>query len=259
MVSIGVMMRKSCVKVLWISLLIYSLKEEISLPNPSIKGKFPSLNHIELQMLSNHVTLEEVKRAVFEMGPTKASGCNRLNAFFHQHQWGMVGHSLVKFVQDAFELGRFPEEMDSTLIALIIKIDNPENYTHFRSISLYNVSYKVLSKILANCMREVLPKLIKEGQTSFFPNRSINENIIIAQEAAYTMRRKREAKSMVVKIDLNKAYDYLRWEFIEDTLRDAQFLNNFIRLLMFCLNSVFIQMVWNGTPIEVFFPSRGVH
>lgn len=51
-------------------------KKEIILPSPSIKEKFPSLNAIELQMLSNHITPEEVKRAVFEMGPIKALGCD---------------------------------------------------------------------------------------------------------------------------------------------------------------------------------------
>lgn len=69
------------------------------------------------------------------------------------------------------------------------------------------------------------------------------------------MRRKYGAKFVAGKIDLHKAYNCLRWEFIVDTLKDAQFPDNFIRLVMFCLNSVSMQVLWNGTLTEEFFPS----
>lgn len=111
------------------------------------------------------------------MGPTKDLGVDGLNAFFYQHHWNTVGYSLTKFFQEAFDTGSSPAKINSTLIVRILKVENPKNIS---SLDLFcNVIYKVITKVLANRMRKVLPKLIAKGQTSFAPDRSITENIII--------------------------------------------------------------------------------
>lgn len=87
-------------------------------------------------------------------------------------------------------------------------------------------------------MKLVLDKLIGEGQSSFVPNRNITDNIILVLEIAHTMRQRKGESSMAIKIDLKKAYDMLRWEFIEDTLREAHFPDNFIKLTLFGISLV---------------------
>lgn len=80
------------------------------------------------------------------------------------------------------------------------------------------------------------------------PECNINKNIIITQEVAQTMRKKRGHKSMVIKIDLHKAYYRLCWEFIEDTLNDLGFPAKFAYLIMICISFVFMYVLWNGAP-----------
>lgn len=63
---------------------------------------------------------------------------------------------------------------------------------------------------------------------------------------------------MAMKIDLYEAYDRLRWEFIEDTLVDAGFPTRFSRLIMFCISSVSMQVLWNKVPSKKFYPSRAI-
>lgn len=63
---------------------------------------------------------------------------------------------------------------------------------------------------------------------------------------------------MAIKIDLHKAYDKLRWEFIEDSLRDVGFPEEFIKITMFCVSSASMQVLWNGIPSEKFQASRGI-
>lgn len=94
---------------------------------------------------------------------------------------------MCKVVQQAFEQGSFPENFNNTLTVLIPKIDKLENFSHFRPISLCNVIYKIITKVIATRMKLVLNKLIEEGQSSFVPNRNITDSIILAQEVAHTM------------------------------------------------------------------------
>lgn len=87
---------------------------------------------------------------------------------------------MVKLVQDAFKNGCFPNQKNTTLFVLIPKIENPTSLMHFRPISLCMVLCKIITKVLANCMKRFLPKLIGPEQTSFVPGRNITDNIIIA-------------------------------------------------------------------------------
>lgn len=73
------------------------------------------------------------------------------------------------------------------------------------------MAYKIITKVLANNMKKVLPKLIGQEQTSFVPGHNITDNIIISQEVIHNMRKKLGEKSAAVKIYLQKAYDRLRW------------------------------------------------
>lgn len=162
------------------------------------------------------------------------------------------------FVSNTFETSNFLTDINATLVVLIPKIDSPENLSQFLLISLCNVLYKVITKVLANRMKHILSYIIIDGQSSFIPNRSITDNIIIVQEILHSKRRKNGEKAMAIKIDLHKVNDILSWPFIKDTLRVIGFIGNFIWLTMFCVSLVSMQILWNGWPTPQFFPSRGV-
>lgn len=120
------------------------------------------------------------------------------------------------------------------------------------------VAYKIITKVLANRLKKVLPNLISAEQTSFVPSRNITDSIIVAQEVVHNLRKKKVDKYVAIKIDLQKAYDKLRWEFIEDAFKDAKFLLPFVNLIMACISSVSMQVMWNGKPTNMFWPSRGI-
>ena len=63
---------------------------------------------------------------------------------------------------------------------------------------------------------------------------------------------------MAIKVDLEKAYDMLKWEFIRDTLRDARFSIDFTNLIMECISSTSMQILWDGELTSEFSPSRGI-
>jgi hypothetical protein len=104
-----------------------------------------------------------------------------------------------------------------------------------------------------------MPLLVGPHQCSFIKGRQSTDNIIIAQEVFHSMRIKKGVKGyMAVKVDLEKAYDRLRWEFILDTLKDIGLEENFINLIYHCLSSSVMQVLFNGNHTTKLSPSQGV-
>jgi hypothetical protein len=128
----------------------------------------------------------------------------------------MVVDDLCKEVLYAVNNISVPEGWNSTTIVLIPKIDNPEMVTHFRPISLCNVVYKVISKMLSNRLKVYLPNIISDHQSAFVPGRLITDNILVAYESIHAMKKKKGKKGLcAVKLDMHKAYDQVEWCYLE--------------------------------------------
>ena len=105
------------------------------------------------EVLLGEFTAEEVKVALFQIGPTKATGPDGMNALFYQKFWHIVGDDVVFAVLDFLKNGNMLPEINYTNIVLIPKVKNPHKMCEFRPISLCNVIYKIISKVLANKLK----------------------------------------------------------------------------------------------------------
>ena len=90
----------------------------------------------------------------------RALGPNGLHAIFFQSQWNIVGDSLCDLFSNIVHHPEDIKGINQTLISLIPKIDNPELVRQFRPISLCSVAYKVVTKIMANRLKMIMPKVI---------------------------------------------------------------------------------------------------
>ncbi|KAL5546619.1 hypothetical protein UlMin_006306 [Ulmus minor] len=96
---------------------------------------------------------------------------------------------------------------------------SPTRVNHYRPISVCNVAYRVITKIIANRLKPLLNKLICPTQNAFVPGRSIHDNSVLVQEAIHSMKKKKGSLGwMALKIDLEKAYDRVSWSFIKEVL-----------------------------------------
>ena len=100
------------------------------------------------------------------------------------------------------------QEVNQSLIILISKNNNPSSANHFMPISLCNIVYKAISRLIMSRIRRVLPRLISPCQSAFIPGRWIVENQVIVQELLHSFKKKKVNGGFVaMKVDLQKAYD----------------------------------------------------
>lgn len=156
-----------------------------------LKGAFPKLSENSLRSLESNITRKEICQTVMNMGRFKAPGPDGLQAIFYQSQWDIVGETLCQLIMGIFANHSKVGSINSTLITLIPKVDNVVRMRQFRPISLCNVTYKIVTKILAKRLRVYMEELVSPCQCSSIPNRQSGDNIIIAQEVMHSMKKKR--------------------------------------------------------------------
>ncbi|XP_060974078.1 uncharacterized protein LOC115695073 [Cannabis sativa] len=136
----------------------------------------------------------------------------------------------------------------------------PEQMGDLRPISLCNVLYKVVSKVITNRMKFILPSVISTNQSAFLPGRLISDNIMISYEVTHSMKRKRMGKDgfMAVKLDMSKAYDRVGWAFLEAMLAQMGFNLRFVALIMFCVTTMRYNVTNGGKTMGPIVPGRGI-
>lgn len=238
---------------------LYSL-EDVETDTQSLPARgFVCLTNQEYTNLNKPFSAEEVEKSVRAMGSFKAPGPDGLQPVFYQRCWETVGASVVRFVRLFFETGKLPENTNDALVVLIPKVMKPESITQFRPISLCNVLFKIITKAMVGRLKGMMNKLIGPAQSSFIPGRLSADNIVVVQEAVHSMRKKQGQKGwMLLKLDLEKAYDRVRWDFLEDTLRVAGLPEAWVRRIMECVSGPSMSILWNGEKTESFKPLRGL-
>ena len=120
--------------------------------------------------------------------------------------------------------------------------------------------YKIFSKVLANCLKKILPLIISEHQSAFTKDRLISDNIMVASETLHCLQRYNSGSHgyMAIKLDMSKAYDRVEWLCLEGIMRKISFNEGWINLIMVCVSTVSYSVLVNGDPSGLIHPTRGI-
>ena len=125
-------------------------------------------------------------------------------------------------VEWVFEHSSFTKGCNSSFVALIPKIHDPKFVSDYRPISFIGSLYKVVTKVLATHLSMVIYVLVSDVPTAFLPNRQILDGPFIINELLSWCKPKKQ-KAIVFKVDFAKAYDSIRWDYLDDVLRSFGF------------------------------------
>ena len=117
--------------------------------------------------MGREVVDEDVRSGLWALKPFKAPGPDGIHAAFYQHFWHEVGNSVCEEVKNIFKDGIVPDQLNDTLVTLILKCKSPNSLNNYRPISLCNSVYKIVSKILVERIKSFLSKLVSPIQTAF--------------------------------------------------------------------------------------------
>ncbi|GJU07883.1 putative RNA-directed DNA polymerase, eukaryota, reverse transcriptase zinc-binding domain protein [Tanacetum coccineum] len=141
---------------------------------------------------------------------------------FFKHFWSIIEEVVIRFVVDFSVIAHISKGCNPSFIALILKVSDPKVVSDFRPISLIGCQYKIIDKLLANRLSLVIGECVSSEQSAFIKGRSILDGLLILNEVMeWYWKRKR--RLMIFKVDFEKAYDSLRWEFLDLLMAEMGF------------------------------------
>ncbi|GJX71516.1 RNA-directed DNA polymerase, eukaryota [Tanacetum coccineum] len=217
-----------------------------------IEMNFPKTLSVDQQAdLEMEVSREEIKRAVWNCGSDKSPGPDGFTFGFYRRYWKIVEKEVVEAVIYFFSHGSFPKGSNSAFIALIPKTPDANMVKDFRPISLIGSLYKIIAKILANRLVVVLGDIVNDVQSAFVADRQILDGPFILNELLQWCKKKKK-QSLIFKVDFEKAYDSVRWDFLDDVMRKFGFGEKWCHWIQNCLRSSRGSIIINGSPTEEF-------
>ena len=166
--------------------------------------------------------MEEVKHAVFDMEKNTAPGPDHMPAEFFQVCWEIIKEDLLEMFDEFFENKLEISRLNYGIITLIPKLKEANLIQQYSPICLLNVVFKIFSKTLMLRLESILERIINKGHTAFLKGRNIMEGIMILHEIIHDTKVKKK-DSLVLKLDFEKAYDKINWDFLFDCLSQRGF------------------------------------
>lgn len=181
-----------------------------------------NINEEEKDCLQRQFEEAEVLNCIKLCANDKAPGLDGFLMSFFQNFWGMIKDDFMNAIRQFHERHEFEKSLNATYVALTPKKAGAIELRDFRPISLIGGVYKVFAKLLAERLKRVINKLINKHQMAFIRGRQIMDAALIASECVDS-RLKGEVPGIMCKLDIEKAYDPINWDFLINILKQMGF------------------------------------
>ena len=144
-------------------------------------GETKKLNAVDKNSCESEITLEDYEYAISTLCDNKSPGNDGLTAEFYKTFSTTFSQLLIGVYNESLQHGELCRSQRESVLTLIFKKGDRQLIKNYRPISITNIDYKIIAKILANRFHTVLPKLISQDQTAYIKGRTISQNIRLVQ------------------------------------------------------------------------------
>nr|GEV57526.1 RNA-directed DNA polymerase, eukaryota [Tanacetum cinerariifolium] len=203
------------------------------------------------------VTVDEIKIAVWDCGTNKSPGPDGFSFEFIRIYWKIMNQDVINVVREFLTTSKFPPGSNSLFITLIPKKQDANLVKDLCPISLIGSFYKIIAKILANHLSMVISDLVSDVQSAFVSNRQILDGPFILNELL-SWCKNYKTKAMLFKVDFEKAFDSVRWDYLDGILSNFGFGTKWRRWIQGFLTSAMGSIPINGSPTSEFKFHKGL-
>lgn len=219
-------------------------------------------NHLNLsdaskENLTRPFVMAELDKVINEAKLNTAPGPDGFSVPFYRAFWPQVKNDLFEMLLMLHNEELDLKRLNFGVISLIPKNNNPTDIKQFRPICVLNDCFKFLSKVVTNRLTEVADEVVSQTQTAFIPGRFILEGCVIIHEVLHELKSK-SLEGIILKIDFEKAYDKVNWEFLIEVMERKNFPKKWISWIKSCVMGGRVCININGERTYFFRTFRGL-
>ncbi|WOL19714.1 hypothetical protein Cni_G28516 [Canna indica] len=204
-------------------------------------------------------TERKVWDAINSMGRGKSPGRDGFILEFYVNRWKEIKEPIMAEMKMIYDYGIVPKEWKEIILIMIPKVEKPKKVIEYRLIALCNVIYKIFAKMLVNRIRNTLKIVIGKEQYAFTPERNMHDSILLVNEIVHkTNKSKAKFPVIIIKIDLEKAYDRVDWRVVVKIMKLMGYLEKVIRWISNCMEGISYCYKINGVNSRHFESKKGL-
>ncbi|CAK8537008.1 unnamed protein product [Lathyrus sativus] len=218
---------------------------------------FDGINEEDRIFLEGPFLEEEIKEAIWGCGISKSPGPDGYSFLFIKRCWSFLKDDIFRYCNYFHSGGRISKSVTSSFLSLIPKSTNPVTLDDYRPICLVGCLHKIVSKLLASRLKKVLDRIISPCQSAFVPGRLMLDGVLVANEVMDYARKERKG-CVLFKVDFEKAYDNVSWNFLRSMLTKMGFGSLWRKWMDNLIFQSKMSVLVNGSPTKEFEVEKGL-
>jgi hypothetical protein len=192
--------------------------------------EIPQVYVEENNLLAAMYSEEEVRKAIFQMEHNKAPGPDNFPAEFYQTFCDITKVDLLDLFS-SLHVGQLELfHLNFGEIIFLPKVNEGERIQQYRPIWLLNVSFKILTKVATIRLNTVVDHVVWPSQAVFMHGKNILDGVVTLHKTVHELHSKK-LNGVILKLDIEKGYDKVKWSFLQQTLRMKYFSNEWCALI----------------------------
>ncbi len=215
-----------------------------------IKNKITDEDKTEL---NNTITDEEIKKAITDMNNDKSPGEDGITKEFYEHFYSILKHELHYLMNHVKRTKSLPNSQKNAIVKLLYKKNDHRKLTNWRPISLLNIDYKILSKIMTNRLAKIMDKITPTEQKCGVKGRQMTD--VIRNIDSF---RNNAEEGYLVLMDQQKAFDRVNHTYLFKVLSHLGITGDFLEITKTIYYNITSQILVNGKLTDKIEIKRGV-